>query len=210
MDTSTLTAAQIDAMKQYGVRVVDDVAAEPVSLDLARLQLKIVADSDGSPFDPWLEQIGIPAAREWCEGYSGLSIGTKTLELSSSGFPAGGIKLLYGPVLGVLGATYIDTDGVENEMTESDFEYDPFTETVNPAYGLAWPAARDSTNSVRIQYMVGYDEHNPMPYRLLAAILLVLGHLDANREDSSPAQIYSIPNGARAFLDQVRTRLGMA
>ena len=164
--------------------------------------------------DPWLEQIGIPAAREWCEGYSGLSIGIKTLELATNGFPSGGIKLPYGPVIGVVAMTYVDTDGAENEMTESDFTYDEFTETVNPAYGLSWPTARDSANSVRIQYQVGYELDSDglavLPYRVLAAILLVLGHLDVNREDSSPVVMSQIPTGAANFLDQVRTRLGMA
>lgn len=214
MDVTPLTTAQRDAMKQYGVRVVDGVATEPVTLQQAYLQLKIVPDSDGSPFDDWITQIGLPAAREWCEGYSGLSIGTKTLEMATSGFPTGGITLLYGPIIGVSSVKYIDTEDAEIVMTESDFEFDPFTQTVNPAYGTTWPTARSSANSVRIEYIVGYETNSDnvttMPYTVLAAVLLTLGHLDANREDSTPVQIYEIPTGARNFLDQVRTRLGMA
>jgi uncharacterized phiE125 gp8 family phage protein len=210
MDTTTLTTAQKDAMKSYGVRVVEDVATEPVTLEKARLQLRIVADSDGSPYDDWLEQIGIPAAREWCEGYSGLSIGAKTLELATAGFPTGGIPLLYGPVTSVISVTYTDTDGVDVVMTPSDFEYDQYAQVVNPPFGESWPAAQASPNSVRIQYTVGFDEHNAMPFGVLAAMLLIIGHLDANRENSSPVQISEIPTGAQNFLDQVRVRLGMA
>ena len=216
MDVTQLTTAQIDAMKQYGVRVVAGVETEPVTIEQARLQLKIVVDDSDemSPFDAWITQIGLPAAREWCEGYAGLSIGIKTLEMATNGFPSGGIKLLYGPVIGVVSMTYVDTDGAENEMTESDFTYDEFTETVNPAYGLSWPTARDSANSVRIQYQVGYELDSDglavLPYCVLAAILLVLGHLDVNREDSSSVVMSQILIGAANFLDQVRTRLGMA
>lgn len=216
MDTSTLTTAQIDAMKQYGVRVVDGVATEPVTLDQARLQLKIVADSDGSPFDPWLEQIGIPAAREWCEGYSGLSIGLKTLELATNGFPLGGIPLPFGPVVSVVNVTFIDGEGTSTEMAEEDYELDLFTtpQRLMPAYGTAWPTALDSINSVRVVYVAGFtadsDGKTTMPYTVLAAMLLTLGHLDVNREDTSPVLMHEIPTGAKNFLDQVRVRLGMA
>ena len=67
MDVTQLTTAQIDAMKQYGVRVVAGVETEPVTIEQARLQLKIVVDDSDemSPFDAWITQIGLPAAREW-------------------------------------------------------------------------------------------------------------------------------------------------
>lgn len=210
MDLIELTDAQKDAMKRYGVRVLEDVVTEPVTLEQARLHLKIVADFDGSPFDPWIEQIGLPGAREWCEGYSGLSIGTKTLELATDGFPSGGIPLPFGPVSSVVRVSYTDAEGVLTDMEVGSFEFDPFTSQVVPVYGTAWPAARTSANSVRVEYVVGYDEHNTMPYAVLAAVLLTLGHLDANRENSSPVMVYEIPTGAKNFLDQVRVRLGMA
>jgi hypothetical protein len=113
-------------------------------------------------------------------------------------------------VIGVSAVTYTDTDGANVVMTESDFEFDPFKQTINPPYGESWPAAQASPNSVRVEYMVGYDEHNPMPYGILAAMLLIIGHLDVNREDTSPVDMKEIPTGAKNFLDQVRTRLGMA
>jgi uncharacterized phiE125 gp8 family phage protein len=214
MDTTTLTTAQADAMKQYGVRVVDGVATEPVTLDEARLQLKIVADSDGSPHDPWIEQIGLPAAREWCEGYSGLSIGLKTLELATNGFPLGGIPLPFGPVTSIVSVTFIDGEGTEVAMAEDDYYLDQFTERLLPSYGTTWPTALDFANSVRVVYNAGYEADSDgvttMPYRVKAAVLLTLGHLDVNREDTSPVVMNEIPTGAKNFLDQVRIRLGMA
>lgn len=212
MDSIALTDAQLDAMKQYGVRVIEDVQNEPVSIEQARLHLKITVDDsdDTTPYDPWLETIGIPAARAWCEGYSGLSIAEKTLELATDSFPIGGIPLPFGPVVGVSSISYVDLDDVTVVMGECDFEYDPFTQTLNPPYGESWPAARPSKNSVRVQYEVGYGDHNPMPYNVLAAVLLTLGHLDMNRENTSPVVMHEIPLGARAMLDQVKVNLGMA
>lgn len=212
MDVIELTDAQKDAMKVYGVRVVEDVSEEPVSIEQARLQLKItVDDSDEvSPFDDWITNIGLPAARAWCEGYSGLSIGEKTLELATDSFPIGGIKLPFGPVVGVISVTYTDLDGMEVVMGECDFEYDPFAQTLDPPYGDSWPAARPSKNSVRVLYEVGYGEHNPLPKNVLAAVLLTLGHLDINRENTSPVVMHEIPLGARAMLDQVKVNLGIA
>lgn len=48
------------------------------------------------------------------------------------------------------------------------------------------------------------------PRSLRAAILLVLGHLYENREDSVEKALASIPNGADALMRPLRVRLGMA
>jgi hypothetical protein len=50
---------------------------EPISLTLARLHLRITPDEDSPPFHPdddWLTEIGIPAAREYCEGFLGYTL----------------------------------------------------------------------------------------------------------------------------------------
>jgi hypothetical protein len=50
---------------------------EPISLELARLHLRLTPDEDSPPTHPddaWLEEIGIPAAREYCEGFLGYSL----------------------------------------------------------------------------------------------------------------------------------------
>lgn len=219
MDLTTLTAAQRDAMKSYGVRVVTGVDTEPVTLGMAWAQLKIVPDGDplSSPYDDWLETIGIPAAREYCENYSGLSIGLKVLELGTNGFPEGGIQLLSDPVDSVSMVTYIDGEGVTNVMDEAAYELsyvvvNNFSRLwyLNPAYGTSWPAARNSANSVRVEYTVGYTAENPIPGVVRSAVLVMLGHLDANREDTTPVAVHEIPNGVKCFLDQVRVQFGMA
>ena len=90
-------------MQRYNVRLIEDTPfdLEPITLVDAWLHLHI--DIDGSPpesdHDDWLEMIGIPGARAWSESYLGLSIGQKTLELTTDRFPdTDYIDLPFGPV----------------------------------------------------------------------------------------------------------------
>lgn len=50
---------------------------EPISLELARLHCRITPDEDSPPFHPddlWLTEIGIPAGREYVEGFLGYAL----------------------------------------------------------------------------------------------------------------------------------------
>ncbi len=70
---------------------------------------------------------------------------------------------------------------------------------------------------MKVRYRSGYQSEEdpdsdapPLPRSLRAAILLVLGHLYENREDSVEKALASIPNGAEALMRPLRVRLGMA
>jgi len=191
---------------------------EPITIEEARWHLRI--DTFGSPQtsddDPWLQTIGIPAARMWAEGYTGLSLAPQTIELVARRFPRDYFELPAGPVQYVESVMYLDTDGVDTSFT--DYELNRYVNPARlaPAYGFAWPAARDVDNSVRVRYVTGYSPagYSPAGFaltpRLRIGILLMLGHLFENREDANAVKIDQIPNGARVFLDYDRVRLGFA
>ncbi len=213
-----------DLHKRYGVRVVSPVVEEPITLEQAWKHLRL--DVDGSPpateDDDWLEDIGIPAARDWAEHFLEQQVAQVTLELGTQGFPYGGIPLRFGPVRSVESVIYIDGDGVEVTMVADDeYTLNSFTNpaTVVPAYGTSWPSAQASANSVLVQYVSGYDlpgdspTDHPLPAGIRIGILLMLGHLFINREDTiaGPSMaIQEIPKGAVAFLDQYTSRISMA
>jgi uncharacterized phiE125 gp8 family phage protein len=224
-----LTCAQWDALlTTYNVRVITAplFADEPITLEEAWHHLRIDTFSDGnsppetvSGDDVWLEQIGIPAARNWAEGYVGKSLVTQTLELVGNAFPSTYFELPFGPVQNIDSIIYIDADDVEQTMDPADYvlNSDVWPARCQLEFGVdAWPTARDSWNSVRVRYVAGYTPANDSPAgfvispALKIGILLMLGHLYENREDSTSFHVEQIPNGARTFLDKDRVRRGWA
>ena len=199
-----------------GVRVVTPAAdeAEPITLEEAWAHLRIDAfDSPPeSAHDFWLLNIGIPACRAWAENYTGLTIAERTLEWSARGFPTA-IELPFGPVREVSSVVYVDTDGIDQTMDAADYVVNPYATpaTVKPV--TAWPSAKSQDRSVRVTYTAGYADDSPatpMPDEVRIGLLLMLGHLFENREDTAERAISLIPNGARTFLDGQRVRFGFA
>ena len=192
---------------------------EPVSLEEARLQCKI--DAFGSPPshpDDLLLELFISAAREWAEQYTGLALGGRTLEMALTTFPDE-IVFPYGPVLGVAYITYLDTDGAEKVVPAADYELDRFSNPTRVvlAKDAEWPDdVGDYNNGIRVFYAVGYSapgespQDKPMPRAIKVALLLTTAHLYKNRENSTTANMMTIPMGATCFLDTVRIRKGFA
>lgn len=110
------------AMQQYSVQVVEEPADEPITLELAYVHCGIDTFAEGSPpenvsaFDGWLADVGIPAAREYCEAELEMSLATKTLEVWATGFPTTAattppgayFPLRFGPVQEIVSVTYLD------------------------------------------------------------------------------------------------------
>lgn len=202
-------------MQRFNVRTVEEPIAEPITLEEACTHLNLTrwGSPPANEHDDWFEQIGIPGARAWCESYLGLSIAQQTLELATNEFPSTDyIDLPYGPVLAILQLSYIDTMGYEAIVDPLDYQLDTYSEPhrLYLSYGAEWPETelvRDVRNSVRVRYITGYtlagDSPNdwPLPHRIKVAILLLLGHLFKNREESTVLKLENIPIGVRSFLD---------
>lgn len=229
MNICALTCAQWEALlATYSVRIITPPVFEdePITLEDAwhHLRIDTFADDSSPPEivsgdDAWLTDIGIPAARAWAETYQGKSLVTQTLELVGREFPAAYFELPAGPVQEIVSVTYIDVDDVEQTMDAADYELNPdvWPNRLQLAFEVtAWPTARDSLASVKVRYVTGYTAigNSPASANIPAAtrigILLILGHLYENREDSTALNLALIPNGARSFLDQDRLRRGFA
>ncbi len=264
---------------RYQVRVITEPTFEPIGLIEARDHLRLTATSPlpvGSPpvvlppshiDDTWIANVGLPAARDWCERYMGRSIGQKTLELAANAFPAAlafvpcrslpynnvldgasdtKFTLPYGPVRSIVSITYTDPLGVGQIVP--GYTLDDYSQpaTLAPVFGEMWPVAQSSSNAVKIRYTVGYameaygidpDIDPTSPYRVTtdgiirsvtdgtsldgdvlppsirSAMLLVLGHLYENRENSTigrATNIQEIPLGAENLLQPYVLRVSMA
>lgn len=220
------------------IRLVSPPAAEQITLAEARLHLRLDDDGDSPPSHPddaWLTGIGIPAAREYCEGWLGLMLAPTVFDLAidsfgdavqtdlrdvswrwSSGASGGEIPLPFTPIVSVTSVRYYNADGNLTTLATSAYHVDDFTGRIVLVDGTSWPTTSVRPNAVLVRYIAGYslvdDSPNPcpLPYAIKAAMLLVLGGLYEAREDQAEKALYEIPLGAKALMMPYRVRLAMA
>ena len=218
-----------------GIKIITPPEFEQITLAEARLHLRLDDDGDSPavhPDDPWLTGVGIPAAREYCEGWLGRALAPQTIELALDSFTAPihaewsgctlswpasqtRIPLPMPPVPSVTSVKYYDASG-DNTLATSAYHFDDYDPAIVLVDGTSWPTTSVRPNAVRIRYRAGYSlpgespDTNPLPIALKAAMLLVLGALYENRENAAADQLTDIPLGAQALMMPYRVRLAMA
>lgn len=162
-----------------------DSPEEPVSLTDIESHLRLDPDSDVE--GDYIETL-IVAARERVEEIlTGRCLLTQNWTLYLDAFPArnGDIRLPRPPLQLVTEFTYLDGDGVEQELAEdTDFVVDAVSEParISPIYGGSWPGARLQHNAIRISYLAGYENAAAIPQAIKHAIVLLVAHWYADRE----------------------------
>ncbi len=221
------------ALQVYGVIQIGEVADEPISIEVARAHCRVDTFLEGSPpalasdDDLWLTDIGIPAAREYCESELGVSLAPRTMELAANSFPSfapstppgTGFNLPFGPVQSITSVTYIDSLGASQTMPSADYALDVYAKParLNLVSGASWPTSDGTVNSVKVRYVVGFTipgdspQIYPLPKMGMAMMLLMLGHLYDNREGvAAPLQELPLGISALSAFFPGRERLGMA
>lgn len=112
--------------------------------------------------------------------YLGRAIGQQVLEVRQAQFPAAAFALpfVYSPVRAVVSVKYRAASGVEVTMPEGDYQLEDTV--LAPVAPLTWPATDCSAGAVKVRYQAGYEE---VPAAIVAAVLLMVGDLWANREN---------------------------
>lgn len=194
-------------------KVVAEPLNEPLTLAECYTHLRVVAvDSDGHPEDELIMALA-KAAREYCENFTGLSLALKDYEVRFTAFPDP-LELPHPPFVALLGGITVSDEVSDNALDEDSYtvnDYSDLFATIAPV--TTWPTVADGT-SIRIRYRAGYGDESEaaghLPASIKAAMLLVLGHLYANREASTADALTTIPLGVAALLNQHRVRLGFA
>lgn len=178
------------------LRMVSAPAAEPLTLEEARLHLRL--DATGSPAthpEDALVTALISAARHMAEhACYGRKFITQTWDYVLDTFPAGAILLPIGPVQSISFVKYVDANGDEQTLSSALYQSDLIgaPARVLPVLGETWPVTRqDTLNTVTVRVVVGYpgDGGSPedlranVPWDIKAALLLILGHLYENRRE---------------------------
>lgn len=174
-----------------------------VSLAEMRLHCKLDPDGGGTHPDDSQLQIALAAAHRMAEHHTGAAIGAQVREIALDAFPDGPIKLKPGPVSSITSVKYLDTASVEQTMDSADYSLDDYSTPawLVPAYGTLWPVTLDAANAVKVRFACGTNAIDPA---IKAALLLLVGHLYANREAVAPGSQTEIPLGVASLLDTAR------
>ena len=203
-------------------KVITHATGRLLSLDTCREHLEVVpidgdSDNETHPDDALILGM-LDAAVAHAEQFTGLSLMVRTWEAAMDELPAAGFELPRPPFIELLSFSAVnDSDGEFDAASYLVDDYDTPEQPVVLRPTTTWPIVVKAPNTVKVRYRSGYQsEENPdsdappLPRSLRAAILLVLGHLYENREDSVEKALASIPNGAEALMRPLRVRLGMA
>lgn len=162
----------------------------------AHLRLDLTTDDD-------LIAAQLVAAVEFAQHYTGVAIGSQTLELALDEFPEGAIELPMAPATSITSVKYIDTTGTEITLGSSAYTLDDYgiKHWVLPAYDTEWPSTLDTANAVKVRYVAGAAT---LPKAIRAALLLHLGHMYENRQEATRMKVEQVPMGVCALLDTVK------
>jgi uncharacterized phiE125 gp8 family phage protein len=123
-------------------------------------------------------------------------------------YPCRPIELSPPPVRAITTLRYVDEDGAEQTMPDTDYrlvDRGPAPSLISLAHGVSAPSVRCQLNSITVEFDAGYDDELPMPDSIRTGLLLMVGHLFENREavvlGSTPSEL---PLSVQFFLAQHR------
>lgn len=179
------------------IKIITGPTAEPITLAVAKLHLKIEADVT---VEDTLISAMIVAARRAAEALTGRAMMTQTLELALDDFPRADcragydrdaknqalqIKLPRPPLVSITSFKYVDTAGVLQTLGLSGYQLDEHSQPARllPPVDDYWPQTSNQVNSVLIRYAAGYADADAVPQEIKNWMLLRIGMLYENREE---------------------------
>lgn len=191
-------------MNNYSLRVTVAPTVEPVTLEEAKLHLRV--DDDNTTEDDLIESL-ITVAREHAEAFTNRAFLQQTLRMKMDEFPCV-IQLPRPQLISVSSIQYVDTAGVTQTLSASLYRVDSDSDParITPAYGQSWPSTQDITGAVTVTYVAGYGAAaTAVPTGIRQAILMLIGTLYENREDIiAGVSAMELPLTSRVLLQPYR------
>jgi uncharacterized phiE125 gp8 family phage protein len=158
--------------------------------------------------DEYMESL-VTVARDIVEGYTGRRLINQTWNYYIDEFPCKDhIKIPYAPLVSVASVKYTDCDGTVNTMSTDDYIVDTNSEPgrIVLPYDGSWPSdTLYPVNPIDIEYVAGYGTSTNVPKTIRQAMLLLVGDLYENRENSREyGELKEIPLAARRLLANKR------
>lgn len=189
----------------YGLALITAPTIEPVSLDEAKAHVRFFSNDD----DAAISRL-ITAARMSAERFMGRAILTQTWELTTDMLPGGLDPIclpMAAPLQSVTHVKYYDTSGVQQTWSSANYIVSAAKEpgTIRLAYNVAWPSYQLRPDSIAVRYVAGWTTAALVPAAIKQAILLLVGHWFANREEVITGTISTrIDFAAEHLLSQYR------
>ena len=195
-------------------RLITAPAAEPVTLQEAKDQLRIVDTAEDTKL-----ALFITAAVAYTQEYLSRVLIEQTWEMILDAFPYGGvIEVDLPPLISVVSIKYMDENDTEQTWDATKYTVDvdqPYNGLIYPAINESYPSTRNYPKAVTIQFVAGYENGGASPPVLAdnvppvihQAILLLIGHMWENRESTTLAvDVKTIPMGYDALLAMYKLR----
>ena len=159
-----------------GYKLITPPTIEPIPLELIKRDLRIDHNDDDDSLTRMMAE-----ARQWLETRLQSKFLTQTWEFIIDAFPTGEIRLPFGPVQSIISVMYDDTIGDEQIMPPTDYYLDNVSYRVAPEPWLFpvnyWPVTFEAVNSVRIQFVAGYETADQLPGPIKSAFRLKVREL---------------------------------
>lgn len=142
------------------------------------------------------------AAVAWVETYTGRPLMTQTWQASLPDFPERVWLPYAAPLASVTHVKYYDTSNALTTLSSSVYTVPAFSEPaeLTLADAQVWPSVYTRDDAVQIEYIVGVSDPVSVPPALVQAVLLLVGHWYANRENVIVGTIaMEIPFAAEAL-----------
>jgi uncharacterized phiE125 gp8 family phage protein len=180
------------------LRLITAPAAEPVSVETAKLHLRVDGTADDVLIAAYLK-----SARELGEGLARRAFVTQTLELVINEWPSGGIlKLPRPPLQSVTSVKYLDVDKVEHTWT--DYVVDERSEPGAIIFKSFPSDALFESGAIAVRFVAGYGAAAAVPGVFVQGVLLSAAHWYENREAVMDTQLYEIPLGMKPLFTSDR------
>ena len=183
------------------LKVITAAVIEPVTLAEAKLHLRVDHDDE----DTLITNL-IKVARELVEDGTWRTLLTTTWELRLDDWPSMPLKMPKAPLQSITSVKYVNDAGVEATVASTVYDADTYSEPGRIFFkkGQSWPSVNlYERGAVRIQFKAGWLTAAEVPYKIKAAMLLLIGHLYENREEviiSSGLTPVILPAGVNALL----------
>lgn len=156
-------------------RVITPPAAEPITLDEAKMHLKVVGPDEDALIGTF-----ISAARGMLEQRTNRRMMAQTIEFALPSW--GGFIVPAAPLIALGTVSYIDANGAPQVLDDSllyvDTYHEPAAAILN--VGRSWPALQPG-NRPTVRAVVGYPSADAVPAELKSWMLLAIGALYDNR-----------------------------
>lgn len=159
----------------------------PVTLDMARAHLR----NEDLRYDDDYLMGAIRAAGAIVEKQYGLALLTQTVKQYHQAFPCSPdapLLLRIAPLINVTSIEYVDSAGDTQTWSNTEYAAGHFNQTafIIPKTNSTWPSGlANIPNAVTITYTAGFGpKASNIPHDIRSALLLAIGALYENREDS--------------------------